>query len=189
MVSKKHCAIVGKELNAEELKISNKLKAAKKISDSKSYQKVGKKARREKYNNDPEYKEYVLRHCKDYCDRNREKVRDRNNEYGKKHWWVDMISSSKFYDKKYKRYTGNDYVDKNFLIAQKKKQKTKCFYCSVKMTKRNGKKVNPTRMTIERIDNDIEHNKENCILSCWSCNHSKHVKGKTHDEWLHIKSV
>jgi hypothetical protein len=89
----------------------------------------------------------------------------------------NMIHTSKTTDIKYNRYDEKNQVDKGFLhslIASS----PRCYYedCSVKLQY-------TTRQhdlgTIERLNNNIGHTKDNCVIACWKCNVSVRSKATT----------
>ena len=83
-----------------------------------------------------------------------------------------MINTSKRDDIKKGLYDPDEHVDKELLQYQFEEQDGKCFYCNVAMithSSGNGK-IDPDRMSIERMDNRVGHIKENCILACYKCN-------------------
>ena len=83
-----------------------------------------------------------------------------------------MINTSKRDDIKKGRYDPDEHIDRDLLQYQFEEQEGKCFYCEVAMvthSSENGK-IDPDRMSIERMDNRVGHIKENCILACYKCN-------------------
>ena len=88
-----------------------------------------------------------------------------------------MISDSKRGDIKNNRYDEKNQVDKEFLhslIASS----PRCYYedCSVELqytTKQHN------LGTIERLNNNIGHTKDNCVIACWKCNLSQRSKATT----------
>ncbi len=59
-------------------------------------------------------------------------------------------------------------IDFNFFYKTIINQKFRCYYCK-KYCDKHGKNC----FTLDRKDNDLGHLKENCILSCRSCNTKK----------------
>ena len=86
-----------------------------------------------------------------------------------------MIYHSKNCDKKNK-YDENNFIDKSFLELLFQNQTT-CYYCGV-----HFEYINFTNdfVTIERINNNIGHTKDNCTLACWKCN-NKRLSNQTTD--------
>lgn len=80
-----------------------------------------------------------------------------------------MVSNSKNSDKKYNRYDPINTIDKPFVQGLIN-QSSKCHYCKIQM---QFIKFNDTLATIERLNNQYGHNKDNCVLACKSCNLSK----------------
>lgn len=84
----------------------------------------------------------------------------------------DMIISYKNQDKKAQRDINDDYyINVDWMIKQMKKQLCKCYYCHNVID--IGIDKNDNLLTVDRIENKISHNKNNCVLSCWHCNVSK----------------
>ena len=77
-----------------------------------------------------------------------------------------MIKSSRQKDKKYNRYDPDNFIDKCFL-TELFEDSTTCHYCSVEFTYNERC---DTYVTIERLNNNIGHNKSNCVLACFNCN-------------------
>lgn len=80
-----------------------------------------------------------------------------------------MVSGSKDADKKKNRYNADLHVDKCF-IKQLIFESTKCYYCEVEM---QFVEYNDTLCTLERLDNNVGHSKNNCVLACMKCNKSR----------------
>jgi hypothetical protein len=80
-----------------------------------------------------------------------------------KHW----ISHSKQSDKKYNRYDETNYIDYEFCKELIKESGKFCYYCDIEL---QYIEYNSTLATIERLDNDIGHIKENCVIACRTCN-------------------
>lgn len=189
MVSKKHCFMTDTVLNDSQLKKQKDVA----LRNRQDYDKIRtpenikkhNKSRRDKWKNDEIHRLKKLKDCRHYYDENREKVNLRNSEYQKKNrkkineyrkkyfiekWWTKIISSAKTEDKKYNRRSTIRYIDKDFLIEQKKKQNNKCIYCKCEMTGRGVDAVRDTKITCERMNNKQDHNILNCVLSCLKCN-------------------
>ena len=88
-----------------------------------------------------------------------------------------MIHGSKKNDIKYNRYDEEHQVDREFLHCLIAKS-PRCYYedCSVELqytTKQHD------LGTIERLNNNIGHTKDNCVIACWKCNLSVRSKATT----------
>lgn len=77
-----------------------------------------------------------------------------------------IICSSRQNDKKKNRYNEKEHIDKLYLEYLFNTIKN-CPYCDVEL---NHFIYRSDLTTIERINNNIGHIKNNCILSCHSCN-------------------
>jgi len=85
-----------------------------------------------------------------------------------------MIKNSKTADKKYNRiYDKEEYINEDFLNELWINQNGKCYYecCNVELSLEFNKDYkNPTQISIQRLNNELSHLKDNCVLSCYKCN-------------------
>jgi len=82
--------------------------------------------------------------------------------------------------KKIAGYKGQDnkkhiYDDDNFITLERVYEKLieskhKCYYCKcdVKIIYNNNRE--PLQWTLDRIDNNLGHNYDNCVICCLKCN-------------------
>ena len=90
-----------------------------------------------------------------------------------KDFYKYKINSCKKIDKRKNIYNEETIIDKDYCIFLENKQNNKCYYCEIEMTKNpnftdiTGNKKN---ISIERLDNNLAHINENCVLCCWNCN-------------------
>lgn len=70
----------------------------------------------------------------------------------------------------------DDYIDVEHVLELLEEQQNKCKKCEVKLELCNYSQACTTQFTIDRIDNDLPHTKNNCIITCLSCNVSKSDK-------------
>ena len=82
----------------------------------------------------------------------------------------NWISFSKKNDKKKNIYDEINYIDYDFCKELIQESGKFCYYCDIEL---QYIEYNSTLATIERLDNDIGHIKENCVIACRSCNYSK----------------
>lgn len=204
MTTKKHFLISGSE--PTEADLIDRQKIAKRNKQDyvkfRTPEHIDKhnKNNRDRYKNDELYrlrtkilndtyrcnnKEKVADRQKKYAQKNRDKINKYHKKYIKKEWWRPKIQSSKSEDKKYNRYDPIDYIDKDFIFEQRDKQNNKCDYCRCDMTThRKGEK---SCLTVERIDNDLGHNKSNCVLACFECNVKRRAIYSYYD--FHMKII
>ena len=84
-----------------------------------------------------------------------------------------MVWKSKQHDTdKGRTWEETDYVTATFLLDKLKEQEGVCFYCGCEMQTMNRQADDG--LTIERLDNNIAHTKDNCVLACFECNCKKH---------------
>jgi hypothetical protein len=55
-----------------------------------------------------------------------------------------------------------------------------CHYCNIKVLIDYETKLHPMQWTLDRIDNNLPHNKDNVVLSCLKCNLEKRKKSMEH---------
>jgi hypothetical protein len=79
----------------------------------------------------------------------------------------NWINDSKKDDKKYNRYDEINYIDYDFCKELIKESGKFCYYCDIEL---QYIEYNKTLATIERLDNNIGHIKENCVIACKNCN-------------------
>jgi hypothetical protein len=88
-----------------------------------------------------------------------------------------MMSSSKTTDIKYNRYDEDNHVDKEFLHSLIAKSQ-RCYYedCAVELQYiiRQHDMV-----TLERLNNNIGHTKDNCVIACLKCNSRRRSNATT----------
>jgi hypothetical protein len=58
------------------------------------------------------------------------------------------------------------------LVAIWHRQNGRCVYCDVQMTWEHKQPV-PTKLSIDRIDNNISYISGNIAMACWCCNRMK----------------
>ena len=94
--------------------------------------------------------------------------------------FMNMVKSSKSNDKKKNRiYDAEDFIDYDFLNELWVNQNGKCYYdcCKVELSLDFNKDCrNTNKISIQRLDKDIAHTKQNCVLSCFRCNCVKHME-------------
>ena len=70
---------------------------------------------------------------------------------------------------------------KNLLVMQESRR----MYCSAVMIHGLGidRKTHPRAVTVERVNNDVPHTMENCVLACQSCNQKRRAS-YTYEEFM-----
>ena len=88
-----------------------------------------------------------------------------------------MVMDAKKADKDRNRlYEPGSYITANRIVSIMKAQDGCCyFYCGVDMVYGSGvnRHTNGDAVTLERVDSNLAHVADNCILACSSCNRSK----------------
>jgi hypothetical protein len=97
------------------------------------------------------------------------------------------INGYKSQDNEKKLYSPNIFVDLTHVLYILCESNMTCYYCK-KMTKILYEHVRePSQWTLERIDNDYGHNKNNVVISCLSCNLSRRCM--YHERYLFTKQL
>jgi hypothetical protein len=79
----------------------------------------------------------------------------------------NWIHNSKKDDKKYNRFDETNFIDYEFCKELIRESGKNCYYCDIEL---QYIEYNSTLATIERLDNDIGHIKDNCVIACRTCN-------------------
>ena len=89
----------------------------------------------------------------------------------------EMVRHAKQADKDAKRlWEPNSYITADRIVSIMKAQDGCCyFYCGIDMVYGSGvnRHTNGDAVTLERVDSNLAHVADNCILACWSCNRAK----------------
>jgi len=95
-------------------------------------------------------------------------------------------SGYKSQDKQKHKYDVQKHITFNELIEKLIECKLKCYYCNKDMLLLYNKKKEGLQWTLERLNNNIGHYKDNTCISCLTCNlgrrtenHEYYKKGKT----------
>lgn len=114
---------------------------------------------------------------------------DNNNDVYKKilKQIQSKINGYKNQDKKKKIFSSDKFVDVDFILNLLKENEFKCYYC------KNNVKIlyklvrESTQWSIERINNEFGHNKDNVTIACLDCN----LKRKTmyHERFKFTKQL
>lgn len=97
---------------------------------------------------------------------------ERKKELNKK------ISAYKQQDIKKERYSSEEFVTIDDVEALLSDSESKCFYCLCEVMVLYENVREPLQWTLDRINNDIGHNKGNLVISCLSCNLKRRRKSK-----------
>jgi hypothetical protein len=74
-------------------------------------------------------------------------------------------------------YDENFFIDLETVLAKLTESKLKCHYCKTCCYLLYSEVLSRNQWTLDRIDNDYGHNKNNVVISCLDCN----VRRKTMD--------
>jgi hypothetical protein len=78
-------------------------------------------------------------------------------------------------------------INKSFLVEKLLECEIKCYYCKVEMLILYKNVREPNQWTVDRINNNFGHNKDNIVLSCLKCNLKRRNKNK--DSYLFTKQL
>mgnify|MGYP006140109951 CR=1 FL=1 len=97
------------------------------------------------------------------------------------------INGYKTQDKKKGLYDLQNIVDEEYVFNEIYKSKHICFYCNegVHVLYENARE--PKQWTLDRINNDIGHNKNNVVIACLQCNVSR--KTMYHERYAFTKQL
>lgn len=102
------------------------------------------------------------------CFQNIEKEKDIHNLF--KNEIQNKINSYRSQDIQKKKYQESLFVDFPFVIHLLKESNLDCFYCKKKVQIIYENVREPFQWSLERIDNEMGHNKDNVKIACLSCN-------------------
>jgi len=80
------------------------------------------------------------------------------------------LSSYKSQDLKKNKYDIEKIINNQEVLQLMLDSENLCFYCKEKIYVLYENVREPKQWTLERIDNDFGHNKDNVVVSCLSCN-------------------
>jgi len=83
------------------------------------------------------------------------------------------ISGYKGQDLKKNKYDENLFIDEDFIKAMLIDCHLKCYYCRENVMVLYKSVREPKQWSVERINNDYGHNKNNVTIACLSCNLSR----------------
>ena len=90
-------------------------------------------------------------------------------KHNKENYLQHKVNNCKYYDRKKDYYNEFKTISKDWIKKTIKEQFNRCYYCHAVMTYGEGY-TNKTDITVERIDNNEAHNKDNCVMACLKCN-------------------
>jgi hypothetical protein len=88
------------------------------------------------------------------------------------------ISSYKQQDISRNLFDETKFVDLKTIIAMLHQCGVECYYCKEKMIVLYEKSREMKQWTVDRINNDLGHNRDNIVLSCLQCNLKRRRTGK-----------
>ncbi len=86
-----------------------------------------------------------------------------------------------------KRLDNNKLININNVINILKESKLKCYYCNEKVLLLYNIVREMNQWTLDRTNNDLGHNNDNCVMACLSCNLKRRRTGA--DAFLFTKQL
>jgi hypothetical protein len=86
---------------------------------------------------------------------------------------MKKISGYKNQDIKKSKYEAESFIDEKFIKEMLLKCELKCYYCREPVMVLYKSVREPKQWSVERINNDYGHNKNNVTIACLSCNLSR----------------
>ena len=99
----------------------------------------------------------------------------------------NKLSSYKQQDILKKRLNSLEFVSLDYIIQKLYECKLKCFYCSCETYVLYKNVRENKQWTLDRIDNNQGHNRDNIVISCLECNLKRKTKNK--DAFLFTKNL
>ena len=97
------------------------------------------------------------------------------------------INSYANQDKMMKRYNKDDFISLNDVFEKIKLCENKCYYCTDNLLIHYQYSREPKQWTLERKNNNIQHSKDNCVISCLECNLKR--RNSSYDAFQYTKQM
>ena len=82
----------------------------------------------------------------------------------------NKLNSYKGQDKKKQCFDDRFFISLDKVVELLVESKLKCYYCRESIYIYYKHVRDPKQWTLDRIDNEQGHNKDNCVIACLSCN-------------------
>lgn len=113
-------------------------------------------------------------------------IKNNINFIGKDNIIIEIKNKQKSYmeqDIKMARYDPNELITNNEIIDMLLDNNLKCYYCLDKCLLMYEKVRNNKQWTLDRLNNDIGHYKNNVVICCLSCNLKKRLLDDEKFKW------
>jgi hypothetical protein len=128
------------------------------------------------------YAFYILENCETLIDdESRKRLEVIIGELNNK------ITSYKQQDTIRKLLDNNNFIDLNTVVTQLYECKLQCYYCTERMSLLYERVREMKQWSVDRIDNDYGHNRDNIVMACLDCNLKRRCKTK--DSFLFTKQL
>ena len=94
----------------------------------------------------------------------------KNDAYVMKRELKNKINGYKQQDKKNKCLDNDFFISLEEVVSLLISSRLKCYYCKNDTHIIYNDSKQPDQWTLDRIDNDQGHNRDNCVISCLKCN-------------------
>ena len=113
--------------------------------------------------------------------------RENENELIKNLYFNIFFENNNIYINEIKKDKLNNLINYDETIEKLLESKLKCYYCKENVIIIYEKIREPKQWTLDRLDNNIGHNKENTVICCLDCNLKRRVK--SHEDFKFTKQL
>uniref|UniRef100_A0A6C0H6R7 Uncharacterized protein n=1 Tax=viral metagenome TaxID=1070528 RepID=A0A6C0H6R7_9ZZZZ len=96
-------------------------------------------------------------------------------------------NSYKYQDKNKNKYDETKFITYDEIIGMLIESELKCFYCSMLVSVLYDVAFENNQWTLDRIDNEYGHNRDNVIICCLKCNLERRIINK--DKYNYTKKM
>ena len=97
------------------------------------------------------------------------------------------INGYKHQDQIKNRYSETEFIDIGSVLTSLKECQNRCFYCKDSIQVLYEYVREPKQWSLERINNNLGHNKTNVVIACLNCN--LHRRTMYHERYLFTKQL
>jgi len=97
------------------------------------------------------------------------------------------IYGYKSQDMEKNKFSESEFINIETILQKMKESENLCFYCKKPVHVLYEYVREPNQWTVERLDNDFGHNKNNIVIACLSCN--LHRRTMYHERYVFTKQM